>query len=82
MFDDLRVRLILDGDLSPYARGTGLGGSSSVNAMVGVWGIPDDYDRWERDHGLCWLELGHCRAVVSPPGRATDTDSAERMGKR
>lgn len=30
-----------------YQRGRGVGGSSAVNAMVAVPGIPDDYDRWE-----------------------------------
>ena len=29
-----------------YARGRGAGGSSSVNALGAVRGIPDDYDRW------------------------------------
>ena len=35
----------------PYPRGRGVGGSSVVNAMIGMWGVPDDYDRWERDLG-------------------------------
>jgi len=34
-----------------YPQGRGVGGGSSVNAMVGMWGQPDDYDSWERDHG-------------------------------
>jgi len=29
-----------------YQRGRGVGGSSAVNAMVAIPGIPDDYDRW------------------------------------
>jgi choline dehydrogenase-like flavoprotein len=29
-----------------YVRGRGAGGSSAINAMVGLRGIPDDYDRW------------------------------------
>jgi choline dehydrogenase-like flavoprotein len=30
----------------PYLRGRVVGGSSAVNAMVGLWGRPADYDRW------------------------------------
>ena len=43
-----------------YARGRGVGGSSAVNAMIGLWGEPDDYDRWERDHfctGWSWKDV-------------------------
>lgn len=43
-----------------YARGRGVGGSSAVNAMIGLWGEPDDYDRWERDHfceGWSWSDV-------------------------
>ena len=29
-----------------YARGRGMGGSSAVNALVAIRGIPEDYDRW------------------------------------
>jgi len=30
----------------PYARGRGIGGSSAVNALLAMRGIPADYDRW------------------------------------
>lgn len=33
-------------DPAPYLRGRGAGGSSAVNAMVVIRGIPEDYDRW------------------------------------
>ena len=36
---------------SPYTQGMGVGGSSAVNAMGALRGVPDDYDRWERDLG-------------------------------
>ena len=31
---------------SVYPRGLGAGGSSSVNGMAAIRGMPDDYDRW------------------------------------
>jgi choline dehydrogenase-like flavoprotein len=36
---------------SPYVRGRGAGGSSSVNAMCAIRGTVDDYDRWARELG-------------------------------
>jgi len=36
---------------SLYVRGRGAGGSSSVNALIGLRGIPDDYDHWANDLG-------------------------------
>jgi choline dehydrogenase-like flavoprotein len=36
---------------SLYARGRGVGGSSSVNAMCAIRGTIDDYDRWNREFG-------------------------------
>jgi 5-(hydroxymethyl)furfural/furfural oxidase len=44
-----------------YARGRGAGGSSAVNAMVGLPGEPGDYDEWERDFGCTgwgWAAVG------------------------
>ncbi len=35
----------------PYQLGRGVGGSSAVNAMIGMWGVAEDYDHWERDLG-------------------------------
>lgn len=34
-----------------YLRGRGLGGSSAVNAMLALRGVPDDYDEWGRQFG-------------------------------
>ena len=46
-------RTPLQGEVA-YPRGRGVGGSSAVNAMVAVPGIPDDYDRWERLGATGW----------------------------
>ncbi|HMK10124.1 MAG TPA: GMC family oxidoreductase [Acidimicrobiales bacterium] len=34
-----------------YPRGLGAGGSSAVNALVSLRGLPDDYDRWAGEFG-------------------------------
>jgi choline dehydrogenase-like flavoprotein len=33
------------------AGSAGAGGSSSVNALMGIRGIPDDYDHWAAELG-------------------------------
>lgn len=45
-----------------WVRGKGLGGSSSVNGMVYVRGLPSDYDAWEAAgcEGWGWRDLGPC----------------------
>lgn len=50
-FADLMVTRTPEQGLAFYPQGRGVGGGSSVNAMVGMWGHPDDYDSWWRDHG-------------------------------
>ncbi|WP_026909513.1 GMC family oxidoreductase [Patulibacter minatonensis] len=35
----------------PYLRGRGVGGSSAVNALVAIRGLPEDYARWESELG-------------------------------
>jgi 5-(hydroxymethyl)furfural/furfural oxidase len=43
-----------------YVRGRGAGGSSSVNAMGAIRGVPDDYDRWATELGCTgwgWPEM-------------------------
>jgi choline dehydrogenase/5-(hydroxymethyl)furfural/furfural oxidase len=47
-WDGLFARRTPDQEPVLYQRGRGVGGSSAVNAMVAIPGIPDDYDRWER----------------------------------
>ena len=68
------VRRTASQDLSDYVRGTGTGGSSSVNAMVGMWGMASDYDRWERDlgcDGWSWRDVAPVFANLPIPLRTT-----------
>ena len=50
----LLARRTAEQGLALYQRGRGVGGSSSINAMVAIPGIPDDYDRWERLGATGW----------------------------
>ena len=55
---------------TPYQLGRGIGGSSSVNAMIGSWGLPADYDRWERDLGCTgwsWRDVAPVFASLAIP---------------
>lgn len=68
------VRRTASQDISEYVRGTGTGGSSSVNAMVGMWGMASDYDRWERDlgcDGWSWRDVAPVFANLPIPLRTT-----------
>ena len=43
-----------------YRRGRGIGGSSAVNGMAAIRGMPDDYDRWAGEFGCDgwgWSEM-------------------------
>lgn len=43
-----------------YPRGRGVGGTSAVNAMLALRGVPEDYDHWARDLGCAgwgWRDL-------------------------
>ena len=33
-------------ELRPHVRGRGLGGGSTVNGMMAIREVPDDYDHW------------------------------------
>ena len=48
---DLVAQRVVGQERREYARGRGVGGSSAVNAMIGLWGEVEDYDSWERDFG-------------------------------
>lgn len=66
-----------------YGRGRGLGGSSLVNAMVGLWGEVEDYDAWERDHGCAgwsWRAVEpYFRRIEVPLSKAV-TGTSTRLG--
>lgn len=77
MYPNLVAQRTEDGPESVYRRGRGIGGSSAVNAMIGMWGVPDDYDRWQRDlgcEGWSWADVapvfGRLTAMLSQPSRA------------
>ncbi len=82
-WDDLLARRVDGQEATPYARGRGLGGSSAVNAMLGLWGEPEDYDRWERDHGCTgwsWADVEpEFRRLAIPLRRAANLDPT-RLG--
>lgn len=82
-WDDLLARRVTQQDPTPYARGRGLGGSSAVNAMLGLWGEPDDYDRWERDHGCTgwsWADVEPEFRRLSIPLRRVANLDPSRLG--
>lgn len=49
----------LDNRRGSQPRGRGLGGSSSINGMVYIRGVPSDYDRWASDgcEGWSWRDV-------------------------
>jgi len=56
----------------PYPRGRGVGGSSAVNAMVGLPGEAGDYDAWEREFGCAgwgWADVAPTFAALAIPLR-------------
>ncbi len=67
-----------DGASRPYLLGRGIGGGSAVNAMIGLWGVPEDYDRWERDfgcNGWSWSDVAPVFASLPVP--LTHADKSE-----
>ncbi len=45
-YPDLSARMSAHSAKRPYLRGRGVGGSSAINLMIGLWGLADDYDSW------------------------------------
>jgi 5-(hydroxymethyl)furfural/furfural oxidase len=42
---------LVHGRRGQYLRGRGVGGSSAVNALIAMRGLPDDYDTWAKELG-------------------------------
>jgi choline dehydrogenase-like flavoprotein len=68
-----------------YQRGTGVGGSAAVNAMLALPGLPADYDRWANAFGCDewswsevqpWFEQLKADLVVSSDEETTPIDRA------
>ncbi|MEO5973864.1 MAG: GMC oxidoreductase [Ilumatobacteraceae bacterium] len=61
IYRNVQVTRTAEQGVVPYFLGRGVGGSSKVNGLVGMWGHPADYDSWERDHGCVgwsWSQVG------------------------
>ncbi|MTA27905.1 MAG: FAD-binding protein, partial [Actinobacteria bacterium] len=74
---DLEARRVEGQDPRTYVRGRGVGGSSAVNAMVGLWGEMDDYDAWERDFGCVgwgWRDVERCFRRIEVPLRRAEPE--------
>ncbi|MEO6943879.1 MAG: GMC family oxidoreductase N-terminal domain-containing protein [Lacisediminihabitans sp.] len=41
-------------DVFPYRRGRGLGGSSTINGLAAIRGLPTDFDEWVRSGAKGW----------------------------
>ncbi len=52
-------------DVLPYRRGRGLGGSSTVNALAAIRGLPQDFDEWVRLGASGWSYEALLPAFVS-----------------
>lgn len=82
-WSELVARRVRVQEPRPYLRGRGAGGSSSVNAMVGLWGEVDDYDAWERDFGCVgwsWREVEPYFRRIEIPLTKAETGPATRLG--
>lgn len=79
----LMARRTKDAEPQPYMRGRGVGGSSSVNAMVGLWGEVEDFDSWERDfgcNGWSWLDVEPYFRRIDIPLTKAETGGDRRLG--
>ena len=84
-YPDLFVSKLDGAEPKLYHRGTGVGGSASVNAMLALPGLPADYDRWATDFGCDdwswekvepWFAQLKADLVVSTEEELTPVDRA------
>ena len=80
---DLKAQRVVGQEQREYARGRGVGGSSAVNAMLGLWGEVEDYDSWERDFGCAgwsWRDVEPYFRRIEIPLTQADVGPASRIG--
>lgn len=82
LHDDLVACRVSGQERRTYLRGRGIGGSSNVNAMLGLWGEMDDYDAWERDHGCVgwgWRDVERAFRRIEVPLRRCEPEGPESV---
>ena len=80
---DLAAQRVVGQERREYARGRGVGGSSAVNAMIGLWGEVEDYDSWERDFGCVgwsWRDVEPYFRRIEIPLTQADVGAPSRIG--
>jgi choline dehydrogenase/5-(hydroxymethyl)furfural/furfural oxidase len=80
---DLVAQRVVGQERREYARGRGVGGSSAVNAMIGLWGEVEDYDSWERDFGCAgwsWRDVEPYFRRIEIPLTQADVGAPSRIG--
>ena len=80
---DLMAQRVVGQERREYARGRGVGGSSAVNAMIGLWGEVEDYDSWERDFGCTgwsWRDVEPYFRRIEIPLTQADIGAPSRIG--
>ena len=80
---DLVAQRVVGQERREYARGRGVGGSSAVNAMIGLWGEVEDYDSWERDFGCTgwsWRDVEPYFRRIEIPLTQADIGAPSRIG--
>ena len=79
----LVARRVADRDPRPYVRGRGVGGTSAINAMVAIPGIPDDYDRWAElgAAGWSWADLSPWFTRTRLTLNAAEPDERGALGR-
>lgn len=71
---DIRARRRPEREAALYARGKGLGGSSSVNGLIAARPEPDDWANWERMGATGW---GYAEMLPALTKLETDLDYPE-----